>query len=35
LVSNEEEYRALLSTCFGIDLGAGAQIDRLMAISKA
>jgi len=29
-VADEEEYRALLRTHFGIDLGEGARIDRLM-----
>jgi N-hydroxyarylamine O-acetyltransferase len=30
-VASQEEYRALLLTHFGIDLGAGARLDRLMA----
>ena len=29
-VAGEEEYRALLKTHFGIDLGEGARVDRLM-----
>ena len=30
IVADEEEYRALLETHFGIDLGEEARVDRLM-----